>query len=103
MKGQAFVVFKELQSASEAMRCLQKTPFFGREVNIYYAKDKSDYIARMDGSYDPSIVEKRKTRREAELVKIKESAGVKRKMEPGFEKPMIVPSIPVTTAVPFLS
>ena len=32
MRGQAFIVFKDLPSASEAMRCLNKTNFFGKDL-----------------------------------------------------------------------
>eukprot|EP00826_Nyctotherus_ovalis_P009972 TRINITY_DN12644_c0_g3_i1.p2 TRINITY_DN12644_c0_g3~~TRINITY_DN12644_c0_g3_i1.p2 ORF type:complete len:101 (-),score=21.49 TRINITY_DN12644_c0_g3_i1:330-632(-) len=98
MKGQAFVAFKELQSASEAMRCLQKTLFFGKEINVHYAKDKSDCVAKIDNSYNPDVVQVRKDRREAELEKIKE-AGSNKKIEPAPEYVAPVPIIPVLQAI----
>ncbi len=52
MKGQAFVVFKDVQQASEAMRGLQKMSFFDRELDIHYAKNKSDAIAKREGQYN---------------------------------------------------
>lgn len=78
MKGQAFVVFKDLQSASEAMRCLQKALFFGKEINIHYAKDKSDCVTKLNNTYNPEVVQKRKERREAELEEIKEVGSSKK-------------------------
>jgi len=101
MKGQAFIVFRDLQSAAEAKRCLQNLEFFGKELKISYAKDKSDYIAKLDGTYNPAIVQERKNRREAELFRIKEESSKKRKPETiGLEKiPTTFPNIP-TPAVP---
>lgn len=53
MKGQAFVVFKDLNQASEAMRRLQRYKLFGKELNIQYAKAKSDAIAKREGKFNP--------------------------------------------------
>ena len=86
MKGQAFVVFKELQSASEAMRCLQKTPLFGLEMNIHYAKDKSDQAAKMEGSYNEKVVPQRKQKREDDLKNLKEVTRGKGRTEPQYEQ-----------------
>jgi len=90
MKGQAFVAFKDLQSASEAMRCLQKSLFFGKQLKIHYAKDKSDCVAKLDNTYNPEVVKIRKERRETELEEIRE-VGSKKKLEPVIEHPQPVP------------
>ena len=58
MKGQAFIVFKDVQQAGEAMRSLQKFTFFGKELNIQYAKSQSEIIAKKEGRFDP-IAKKR--------------------------------------------
>eukprot|EP00003_Mantamonas_plastica_P020397 TRINITY_DN3293_c0_g2_i3.p1 TRINITY_DN3293_c0_g2~~TRINITY_DN3293_c0_g2_i3.p1 ORF type:complete len:299 (+),score=121.25 TRINITY_DN3293_c0_g2_i3:67-897(+) len=50
MRGQAFIIFKELQSATNAMRELQGMEFLGKNLIIEYAKDKSDFVANLDGT-----------------------------------------------------
>ncbi|CZR50704.1 related to small nuclear ribonucleoprotein U2B [Phialocephala subalpina] len=51
MRGQAHVVFRDVQTATQAMRALQGFEFFGRDMQIQYAKSKSDTIAKLDGSF----------------------------------------------------
>ncbi|EON65760.1 hypothetical protein W97_04999 [Coniosporium apollinis CBS 100218] len=51
MRGQAHVVFRDVQAASQAMRQLQGWEFFGKEMKIAYAKGKSDTIAKLDGTF----------------------------------------------------
>ncbi|XP_050238845.1 U1 small nuclear ribonucleoprotein A [Mercurialis annua] len=57
-KGQAWVVFENVQSASNAMRQMQNFPFYDKPMRIQYAKSKSDVIAKADGTFVPR--EKRK-------------------------------------------
>ena len=40
-RGQAFILFTDLQGASNALRFLQDYPFFGKPIHIQYAKTKS--------------------------------------------------------------
>ncbi|EFP01907.1 CRE-RNP-3 protein [Caenorhabditis remanei] len=58
MRGQAHVVFKEISSASNALRALQGFPFYGKPMRIQYAREDSDVIARAKGTF----VEKRATK-----------------------------------------
>ncbi|KAI9752502.1 MAG: U2 snRNP complex subunit msl1 [Lichina confinis] len=51
MRGQAHVVFRDIQTSTQAMRSLQGFEFFGKEMKIEYAKTKSDYVAKLDGTY----------------------------------------------------
>ncbi|PBP27221.1 RNA recognition domain-containing protein [Diplocarpon rosae] len=51
MRGQAHVVFRDVQTATQAMRSLQGFELFGRQIQIQYAKSKSDIIAKLDGSF----------------------------------------------------
>ncbi|ROT39800.1 U2 small nuclear ribonucleo protein B [Sodiomyces alkalinus F11] len=51
MRGQAHVTFRDVQTATQAMRTLEGFEFLGRPLKIQYAKSKSDYIAKLDGSY----------------------------------------------------
>ncbi|KAI3425490.1 uncharacterized protein J3R85_010222 [Psidium guajava] len=61
-KGQAWVVFKEVQSATSALRQMQEFPFYDKPMRIQYAKTKSDIIAKADGTFVPR--EKRKRHEE---------------------------------------
>lgn len=56
MRGQAHVVFRDVQTATLAMRELQGFEFFGKEMRIQYAKSKSDIIARLEGTSRTSNV-----------------------------------------------
>ena len=51
MRGQAFVVFKEISSATNAMRSMQGFPFYDKPMRIAYSKGDSDIIAKMKGTY----------------------------------------------------
>ncbi|OBT77816.1 hypothetical protein VF21_03255 [Pseudogymnoascus sp. 05NY08] len=51
MRGQAHVVFRDAQTATQAMRALKGFEFFGYELEIQYAKSKSDTIAKLDGTF----------------------------------------------------
>ncbi|KAK7951865.1 U2 small nuclear ribonucleoprotein B'' [Apiospora aurea] len=51
MRGQAHIVFRDMQAATQAMRTLEGFTFLGRELRISYAKSKSDTVAKLDGTY----------------------------------------------------
>ncbi|CAK7266271.1 hypothetical protein SEPCBS57363_002006 [Sporothrix epigloea] len=51
MRGQAHVVFRDVQAATQAMRSLEGFDFFGHHLKISYAKSKSNVVARLDGSF----------------------------------------------------
>ncbi|KAI8629285.1 hypothetical protein F5Y19DRAFT_96009 [Xylariaceae sp. FL1651] len=51
MRGQAHVVFRDTQAATQAMRSLDGFQFLGKDMRIQYAKTKSDTIAKLDGTY----------------------------------------------------
>ncbi|KAL2927714.1 U1 small nuclear ribonucleoprotein A [Bienertia sinuspersici] len=61
-KGQAWVVFEEVSSATNALRQMQGFPFYDKPMRIQYAKTKSDVIAKADGTFVPR--EKRKRHEE---------------------------------------
>merc|ERR1711935_218158 len=45
MRGQAFVIFKELNSGTNALRSMQGFPFYDKPMRIGYCKKGSDVIA----------------------------------------------------------
>ncbi|KAL3517427.1 hypothetical protein ACH5RR_020016 [Cinchona calisaya] len=57
-KGQAWVVFDDVSSATSALRQMQGFPFYDKPMRIQYAKTKSDVIAKAGGTFIPR--EKRK-------------------------------------------
>ncbi|KAB5569465.1 hypothetical protein DKX38_003258 [Salix brachista] len=52
-KGQAWVIFEDVKSASNAMRQMQSFPFYDKPMRIQYAKTKSDIVAKADGTFVP--------------------------------------------------
>jgi RNA recognition motif-containing protein len=55
MRGQAHIVFKDVQASTQAMRALQGFEFFGKPMKIVYAKGTSDVIARLRGTYNAPV------------------------------------------------
>jgi len=53
MRGQAFVVFQQLTSASMALQKLNGFEFYGKPLRTAYCKSKSDAVAKEDGSFVP--------------------------------------------------
>ncbi len=51
MRGQAFVVFKEISSATGAIRSMQGFPFYDKPMRIAYSKTDSDVIAKIKGTF----------------------------------------------------
>jgi len=51
MRGQAFVVFKDISAAADAIRELNTSMFFGKPMKAHYAKSKSDAVAKLDNTY----------------------------------------------------
>jgi U2 small nuclear ribonucleoprotein B'' len=53
LRGQAFVIMNTVQSATAALQAEQGFTFFGKDLVIEYARQKSDRIAKRDGDYVP--------------------------------------------------
>lgn len=61
MRGQAHVVFRDIDSSTQAMRALDGFTFFGKDMQVAYAKTKSDTIAKLDGTFrlpEPDLPQK---------------------------------------------
>jgi len=69
MRGQAFVIFKEISAATNALRSMQGFPFYDKPMRINYSKTDSDVIARVKGTFTerpkkaPSAVSKKEKKR----------------------------------------
>ncbi len=66
LRGQAFILFETVQSATSALQAEQGFTFFGKDLNIQYAREKSDRIAKKDGTFVPK--DRRKKRAAAEAL-----------------------------------
>lgn len=51
MRGQAFVAFKDINSATNALRSMQGFPFYDKPMRIQYSKSDSNVIAKVKGTY----------------------------------------------------
>merc|ERR1711884_942087 len=51
MRGQAFVVFKEIPSAVAAIKSMQGFPFYDKPMRIAFARTDSDMIAKLKGTF----------------------------------------------------
>ncbi|KAI5700691.1 hypothetical protein M8J76_016496 [Diaphorina citri] len=51
MRGQAFVIFKEIASATNALRSMQGFPFYDKPMRIQYSKTDSDVISKIKGTF----------------------------------------------------
>lgn len=51
MRGQAFVIFKDINSATAALRSMQGFPFYDKPMRINYTKKDSDVISKIKGTF----------------------------------------------------
>ncbi|KAK5204524.1 hypothetical protein LTR72_010164 [Exophiala xenobiotica] len=55
MRGQAHVVYRDIQTSTQAMRALQGFEFFGKEMVIAYGKGQSSIIPKLRGTFEPPV------------------------------------------------
>lgn len=60
LRGQAFVIFEDVQAATAAIQAEQGFTFFGKDLKLAYARVKSDRIAKRDGTYVPRAKRKKR-------------------------------------------
>ncbi|KAL4225433.1 hypothetical protein ACF0H5_016123 [Mactra antiquata] len=66
MRGQAFVIFKDINSSTNALRSMQGFPFYDKPMRIQYSKKDSDMVAKMKGTF----VERPKKQKKEEEVPV---------------------------------
>eukprot|EP00993_Chasmostoma_nieuportense_P005257 NODE_5888_length_597_cov_45.425532_g5723_i0.p1 GENE.NODE_5888_length_597_cov_45.425532_g5723_i0~~NODE_5888_length_597_cov_45.425532_g5723_i0.p1 ORF type:complete len:167 (+),score=59.73 NODE_5888_length_597_cov_45.425532_g5723_i0:61-561(+) len=76
MRGQGFVAFKDINSATTAMRQLQGYFFFEKPLRIQYSRNKADVVARLDGTYS---AKKKRERKEKEKEREREKERLRQK------------------------
>ncbi|KAG7382795.1 hypothetical protein PHYBOEH_010233 [Phytophthora boehmeriae] len=62
LRGQAWVTFDDIPSASNAMRAVNGSMIFEKPVVIHFAKEKADVIAQREGTFVPREKRKRETK-----------------------------------------
>merc|ERR1712157_479648 len=63
MRGQAFIVFDDVESAKKAVSSMQGFPFHSKKMRIQYAKTDSDIISKRNGTYVPCEQSKKKKKK----------------------------------------
>lgn len=53
LRGQAWIIFDDVQSAAAALQAEQGFTLFGKDLVVEFSKAPSDRIARRDGTYVP--------------------------------------------------
>ncbi|CAF1057756.1 unnamed protein product [Didymodactylos carnosus] len=78
MRGQAFIIFDDVESAKKALTSMQSFPFYEKPLRIQFAKSDSDIVSKRKGTYQerpkrrtdndqPSISKKEKRRQQLAL------------------------------------
>lgn len=55
MRGQAHVLFRDVHTATQAMRACQSADLGGREMRIAYSKNRSGMLAKLTGTVGQSV------------------------------------------------
>lgn len=82
MKGQAFIVFKDVTSATNAKASLNNSLFLGKVMHIQFAKTNSDTISKLTGTVDSkekNAIDLQRKRLREEEYKISNSTSNKTK------------------------
>merc|ERR1719460_1308119 len=53
LRGQAWIIFEHVRAATAALRNENGFTFFGKNLKIDYSREKSDRVAKLDGSFVP--------------------------------------------------
>ncbi|KAG3003039.1 hypothetical protein JG687_00014183 [Phytophthora cactorum] len=64
LRGQAWVTFDDIPSASNALRAVSGSMVFDKPVVVHFAKEKADVIARREGTFVPREKRKREPKPE---------------------------------------
>lgn len=94
MRGQAFVIFKDINSANSALRSMQGFPFYDKPMRIQYSKRDSDLVAKMKGTF----VERPKRKKEEEPEAKKKKKGQRQNAAPAPQQPPVQPMAPINPA-----
>lgn len=51
LRGQAFIIFRDIESAAKALRSMQGFIFYDKPLRLYYAKTEADTITKQRGTF----------------------------------------------------
>jgi len=71
MRGQAFVVFRDITAATTALKELQGYNLFEKNIRINFAREKSEAVAKFEGTFVPKIRKEADAEDDAPKKKIK--------------------------------
>ena len=75
-RGQAFIIFRHISHATSALRASNGLTFFGKPMQIQYAKVRSECIDKIEGTFRQKNAKlRRREREEKEREHIKKLAG----------------------------
>jgi RNA recognition motif-containing protein len=57
LRGQAFVIYKDIQSATRARRELNNFPFYGKPLKVNFSKSRSHLIEKQEGTFSEEKAE----------------------------------------------
>lgn len=116
MRGQAFVIFKDINSGTNALRSMQGFPFYDKPMRIQYSKKDSDMIAKMKGTFverpkkvrkepEPVEIKKRKRGGQAAAQQVRDRGVASEPMvaqptQPVVQQPVPTQAAPVVTGIP---
>mmetsp|Transcript_8210 Transcript_8210/g.10436 ORF Transcript_8210/g.10436 Transcript_8210/m.10436 type:complete len:251 (+) Transcript_8210:60-812(+) len=69
LRGQAWVIFSSIATATAALQAEQNFTFFDKNLIVQYAKEKSDRVAKLDGTFVPKDRRQKKLKRDIDEVK----------------------------------
>jgi len=80
LRGQAFIIFRDIGSASNALRQMNNFIFYDKPMRVTFARAKSDLIAKLQGTYTER--EKRpRTERKKDKKPARQRAAKKKKTD----------------------
>lgn len=103
MRGQAFIAFKDINSATNALRSMQGFPFYDKPMKIQYAKSDSNVIAKMKGTYVDRTGQSKISADAPDTKKQKRKAGkdqAKNPLQPGLLPGIAAPGAVIQNLVP---
>ena len=53
MRGQAHIIYRDIQTSTQAMRALQGFELFGKDLVIAYGRGQSNIIPKLRGTFEP--------------------------------------------------
>jgi len=95
MRGQAFVAFQDIPSATNALRSMQGFPFYDKPMRIAFAKSKSDAVSKLDGTYNAE--KEKKFKRKAQEIKKKPVKQIRQSVP--IIQPVAEPERPAAASV----